>query len=251
MVLGPSPSPGFQFFGFLVDMAKKCRRIGKVFTAVSNPKPAFEENRFVYRKEAADATSFAAAKAKIAYDSRHQPLRFRPGEKAYLRLHHGYSLPSKPNRKLSNQRTGPFRIKRKVGRLAYELELPPKWNVHPVVSIAQLEPHPAANDPYDRERPNHPEAVEVDEMPNTDWEKNYEVEKIVDRRSRVFGRKPTLQYLIRWKGYGAEFDEWKTLPFLKGCLELVEDYEREHPQKATLKNTAHLVGCLVTSADNR
>lgn len=35
---------------------------------------------------------------------------------------------------------GPFKVK----RLAYELELPPKWKVHPVISGSQLEPDPSS-----------------------------------------------------------------------------------------------------------
>ncbi|KAH8803727.1 hypothetical protein F5882DRAFT_392148 [Hyaloscypha sp. PMI_1271] len=48
------------------------------------------------------------------------------GDMAFLRLHRGYNLPGKPNRKLSEQRTGLFEIVRRVGKMAYELKLPPQ-----------------------------------------------------------------------------------------------------------------------------
>ena len=198
-------------------------------TATTDPKPPFEKDRFVFRKEASDATSFAAAKAKIAYDSRHQELKLNPGDYVYLRLHRDYSLPGKANSKLSNQRTGPFLVKRRIGRLAYELDLPPQWRIHPVISVSQLEPVPADTDPYQRPRPSHPDAVEVEGAPNTEYEKSYEVEKLVGRRVRTFGRTPVTQYLVRWLGYGKEFDEWKSLPALARSLALVEDYELRNP----------------------
>ena len=189
----------------------------------------FSEDRFIFRKEAADATSFANAKAKIYYDIRHTPLLMKPGDFAYLTLNRGYRLPSQPNRKLSQQRCGPFLVKRRVDRLAYELELPPAWRVRPVVSVAQLEPAPAEKDPYHRDRPHHPDEVEVEEIPSTEYERNYEVEKVVNKRTRKFGRTQIRQYLVRWLGYGPEYDEWKPLSKLQGCLQLIEAYDKEHP----------------------
>ena len=181
------------------------------------------DRRLEHRAEATEATAFAMAKAKMYYDTRHMPLLLRPGDKAYLRLHHGYELPGKPSRKLSPQRCGPFTVKRRVGRLAYELELPPAWRVHPVISIAQLEPAPVDKDPYERPRPTHPDSVEV-EGDTEEW-KSYEVEKVVKKRIRRYGNRPIAQYLIRWLGYGPEYDEWRSLSALGDCMELVEEFE--------------------------
>ena len=141
----------------------------------------------------------------------------------YLRLHHGDQLPGRPGRKLSTQRCGPFTVKRRIGRLAYELELPPAWKVHPVVSVAQLEPAPIDEDPYNRPRPDHPGSVEV-EGDTEEW-KSYEVEKMVKKRTRKYGNRPVAQYLIRWLGYGPEYDEWRSLAALGNCMELVEEFE--------------------------
>ena len=194
--------------------------------------------RYRHQKEASDATSFAMAKAKILYDSRHTPLLLKPGDKAFLRLHHGYTIPSRPGAKLSNQRAGPFLIKRRVGRLAYELELPDHWQVHPVVSVIQLEPAPSEPDPYNRPRPDYPDEVEVEELPNTAWEKNYEVDHLLGKRSRKFGRTNVVQYLVRWKGYGPAYDQWKSIAKLAGCMDLIEKYEREHPAPPASKASA-------------
>ena len=46
-----------------------------------------------------------------------------PGDKAFLKLHKGYKVPSQENRKLSNQRCGSFLMKKRVERLSYELNL--------------------------------------------------------------------------------------------------------------------------------
>ena len=185
--------------------------------------------RLEYQREAADATAFANAKAKIYYDARHTPLLLNAGDYAYLRLNHGYRLPSKPNKKLSQQRCGPFLVKKRVGRLAYELDLPPAWRIHPVISVAQLEPGPRPNepDPYSRPRPTHPASVEVEG--DTPENQSYEVEKLVDKRIRKYGRTPVTQYLVRWLGYGAEYDEWRSISALENSMELVEQYEASNP----------------------
>ena len=62
-------------------------------------------------------------------------------------------------------------------------------------------------------------------MLNTNLQKTYEVEEIIDHYSLVFGKTLAKQYLISWKGYGPEYNKWKTLPFLKGCMKLAERYE--------------------------
>ena len=113
-------------------------------------------------------------------------------------------------------------------RLIYELKLSLKWNVHLVIFITQLKFHFATNDFYDKKRFDHFETVKVNEMSNTNWKKNYEIKKIMNRRLKVFDRKFILQYLIKWKRYDVEFDEWKTLSFLKKCLKLIKNYERKH-----------------------
>jgi hypothetical protein len=33
---------------------------------------------------------------------------------------------------------------------------------------------------------------------------------------------------VRWKGYGAEFDQWYGIDLLDHATELVDDYERKH-----------------------
>ena len=76
------------------------------------------------RAEASDAISFAQMHQKFHYDRRHQPMYFKKGDEAFIRLHHGYQIPSATSRKLSQQYVGPFRILERVGKQAYKLSLP-------------------------------------------------------------------------------------------------------------------------------
>lgn len=147
---------------------------------------------------------------------------FKPGDRPYLRLNHGYHLPGKPSKKTSPQRCGPFLVKKGIGRLAYLLELPLHWRVHPIISVAQLEPRPSA-DPYGRPRPDYPDSVGT-EGDTPQW-KSYEVERIVDKRIRTYGSKKVAQYLHQWKGYGPGWNEWRSITKVGNCINLMEDYE--------------------------
>ena len=192
----------------------------------------YEYERDVVRQEAVDAVAFANAKAKIQYDSRHKPLLLNEGDQVYLRLHHGYSLQahkeSKANNKLSEQRVGPFKVISKIGQHAYKLDIPSHWRIHPVVSIAQLEPASLpTNDPWNRTVPNDPPPVST-EGDTTEW-KSYEIERLVGDRVRNYGGKRIKEYLVRWKGYGPWHDRWYGEDLLTDAPNLVADYNKESP----------------------
>ena len=100
-----------------------------------------------------------------------------------------------------------------------------------MISVAQLKPFPG-QDPYNRPRPSYPEAVEVES--DTDEWRSYTVKRIIDKRLRKFGRATVTQYLVKWDGYGQEFNEWRSLSWLDNCLELVEEYEQRQLAKPDL-----------------
>ena len=105
------------------------------------------------------------------------------GAKVYLRLHQVYTIPGLSNRKLSNQRVGPFKVLEKVRHQAYRLELPPLMKIYPVVSIAQLEPATPGNDPYNRPFNSGPRPVIEEDDKDTDEDsKPYEIETLLKKR---------------------------------------------------------------------
>lgn len=53
------------------------------------------------------------------------------------------------------------------------------------------------------------------------------VERLLNKRVIRKGRGLATEYLLRWKGYGPEFDRWYNLKDLQDALELVEEYEEE------------------------
>ena len=184
-------------------------------------------NTYVARTAAADAILFALANHKNHYNKSHQPLFMKVGDWAMLKLHKGYSilLSVGVTKKLTQQYVGLFRNLEKIGRLAYKLEVPNDWRIHPVFSVAQLEPAPAlSEDPFHRPRPQQPPFVFVEG--DTDRQKSFEVDRLLNRRTVKKSKGLAIKYLVRWTGYGPEWDRWYNVKDFDNPADLVRAYEK-------------------------
>ena len=180
-----------------------------------------EQTRFRYRIEIANVIFYVKAKFKIMYDARHVSLLLKSSEKAYFRLHHEYILSDKLNRKLFNQRCDFFLIQKRVDRLTYQLILFFQWKIHSIISITQLKLYSNENS-YQRFRSDYLDEVKLKELSNTTSEKNYEMKNLINRRQKTFDKTIVKQYLIHWKNYESEYDEWKFIIKLIDSLKLIE-----------------------------
>lgn len=73
---------------------------------------------------------------------------FEEGQWVYLKLqpYRKISVKQRTSQKLARRYYGPFRILRKIGSVAYELELPPSARIHPVFHVSLLKlPWPTYN----------------------------------------------------------------------------------------------------------
>lgn len=179
------------------------------------------------RQDAVIAIDFTANTAKEYYDSNHTPVYIKKNDFAYLRLHHGYHVPS-VTRKLGKQRTGLFRIMKMIGPLACKLQLPPDWKIHPVVSIAHLSLASAGKDPFNRPLPHLQEPVEGVEGDEEEW-KLSEIEAVLGKRVR---HKRT-EYLIKWLGYSNKHNQWYPENLLENAKELIQQYNDLFPPTKT------------------
>ena len=112
----------------------------------------------------------------------------------------------------------------KVGRLAYRLDVPPNWRIHPVFFVTQLEPAPPpAKNPFGRPFPSNPVFIFVEG--NTDKVKSFEIERLLNKRQIKKGKGQAIEYLVHWKGYGLKWDRWYNVKKLDNAVALVNDYE--------------------------
>ena len=86
--------------------------------------------------------------------------------------------------------------------------------VHPVFHVSRL----AEYRTDDRCQPPPP-PIELE------GELEYEVEKILDKRTRKIGRRNRLEYLIQWRGYDHAHDSWELVSNLLHCRESIQANE--------------------------
>lgn len=73
------------------------------------------------------------------YNTSRLPLYFAEGDSVLLRSKN--ITTSRPSKKMDARYLGPFTVTKKIGKLAYRLDLPPSMaHIHPVFNIALLEP---------------------------------------------------------------------------------------------------------------
>lgn len=171
------------------------------------------------REKAKESIAWANACAKTYYNVKHTPITLKERDLAFLKLHAGYSILSLPNKKLSQQRVGPFHILQKIGKLAYRLELPPVMKMNPVISIAQLEPLPASPDPYNRQRHKPVMPVVTD---NQLTDNKYYVKRLLDKRIV----QDKTQYLVKWLHYWPEHNVWYGLDDLADAIDKIKGFKK-------------------------
>jgi len=121
--------------------------------------------------------------------------------------------------KLTEHFVGPYKIKRIISSNAIELDLPKSIKIHPVVNVSRVRLY-TSQVKGQKKVPPKPVIIEGEE--------EFEVEKIINKRI-VRGKE---KFLVRWKGYTAEANTWKSRENLENARELVEEFEREYGEEA-------------------
>ena len=177
---------------------------------------------------------------KRDYDARHRHEEYKVGDSVYLSTQR-YSdygqirYPSRGVRKLEPRYLGPYKIKAKVSSHAYRLDLPKTLKIHPVIHVRYLlRPRTATR--FAGRVPDKPPPVEyIGEHPH------FEVESILGKRVRKYGRGARLEYLVHWKGYPTEEDSWEPVDHLNTCWDLVMEWERSQTQQPLVASVTFLV----------
>jgi len=168
----------------------------------------------------------AQEKYKQNFDRKANPApSFIVGDRVWLNRKNIETV--RPSKKLDSKRFGPFRIAKVVGesKMAFELELPPQWRIHPVFHVSLLDPYQENRIEGRRQLvPEPPEIVEGEE--------EYEVEEILD--SKIVRKK--LLYYVDWKGYGPEERMWEPAENLTHTDDAIAAYHRRHPERPSAKD---------------
>jgi hypothetical protein len=159
-------------------------------------------------KELSRDIEFLAIRSADQYNKKRlEGPRLQEGDKVYL-LRRNIET-TRPSSKLDHKKFGPFRVKRNIRDISYELELPKTMRIHPVFHISLLEPAD----------PDTPEGPAPELHPDTQQEE-YEVEAILDVRLQ----RRQLRWLVKWVGYGNEENTWEPKENLRNCQSALDSF---------------------------
>ena len=98
-----------------------------------------------------------------------------------------------------------------------------------MISVIHLEPAPVpGSDPYKR-----PVATnDVAPVAGPESEPEWEIDAIVGKRTSKKGRKKKTEFLVRWKGYGPEWDSWYADDDLPNARQVIADYEASRKESS-------------------
>ena len=129
------------------------------------------------------------------------------------------------NKKLSPKRYGPFTIAKKISPVAFKLDLPPTMKIHDVFHIDLLLPY-KETEAYGKLLTRPPPVID-------NGEEEYEVESIL--KSRLYGSRRQLQYLVHWRGYPHSDDSWVSHKDVTNAPDLVMKFHKSNPAAAGRK----------------
>ena len=109
---------------------------------------------------------------------------------------------------------GPFTVNKVVSPVAYRLDLPQGWKIHPIFHVSHLKRYLQSEEFVREVEPPPPELVE--------GTPGYEVEGILRHKGKGARRR----YLVLWKGYPLEEATWEPERHLDHAPEVLEEYLR-------------------------
>jgi hypothetical protein len=144
--------------------------------------------------EAKAALKRAQEEMKLYADrKRSDAPEYKEGDKVWLETKN--LKIDRPSKKLTEKRIGPYQITKIISTNAVKLKLPSHFRIHPVFNVSSLRPF---IDTIPGQKKIIPPPVDFEEG------EEFEVEKIVNSRIK----RGHLQYLVKWKGFTEDHDEW-------------------------------------------
>ena len=135
-------------------------------------------------------------------------------------------LPGKTVRKLREKWIGPVPITRVLANgNAVELNLPPRWKVSKSWNVKYVKPYNTSSR-FPRDEIAQPPSMMVNN------EEHWEVESILDSRTRRVGNRNIQEFLVKWLGWGTEHNDWLPKSELSSCKTLLTQFLRQNPSQS-------------------
>jgi hypothetical protein len=178
---------------------------------------AFIEEMEAHRARARDALARAQSRQAAAYNKGRRSEEFEEGDEVLVNPHSLELVDVKgTGRKLVQRRIGPFVVSEKINPVVYRLDIPLEYKMHPILNIQHLRKYHRGETGL---RATLPELRELA------TEEEYEVERIVGQQYNKSRRR--MEYLVRWKGYGPEYDTFEPEAGLRNAFSKLREYKME------------------------
>jgi hypothetical protein len=118
---------------------------------------------------------------------------FEVGDMVFLKLqpYVQSSLAERSNKKLAFKFFGPFKVIARIGKVAYQLDLPPSSSIHPVFHVSQLK-KAVSN------------TIQVSPLPPDDLDLPRVPDIILQKRLVTKGVRPVQQVLVKWSNWSED-----------------------------------------------
>ena len=156
---------------------------------------------------------------KSRWDKSHKERSYEPGD--LVRVSTKYMSFKGIHNKMKQAFLGPFKVIEMVGSNAVRVQLDEVHkDKHNVFNVSKVQPfNESSEEAFPGRRPNE---IEVPPIISDEGDELYEVELIRQKRKAKDGG---FEYLVHWKNYGVEYDEWITTDKIH-ATELIEQFEK-------------------------
>ncbi|KAA8520754.1 hypothetical protein F0562_014974 [Nyssa sinensis] len=177
-------------------------------------------SRDVLLRQLKDNLHAASNRMKQVADSKRRDIEFEEGDMVFLKLHpyRQQTVFKRAYQKLASRFYGPYLIEKRVGKVAYRLQLPAGSRIHPVFHVSLL-----------KKKVGKAYALSNDLPPITDeGEFIMEPEAILDGRWVKKGSQFIAESLVKWRSLPAEEATWENTAALRDKFQAM-DLEDKDP----------------------